>query len=471
MDLAASSLPSSSQSTAPSTPAAQDMIDELPSPQEAQQFTAQQYQSLKKQFQPPSYASDAWSFSPVAERSASSEMDQFLRPRATAIDLKRISDAALAICDSLASGDMAAATESVPLLEQHAKACRIVSAYPFTPDQEDIPINRRVPFPNLSEELVRAAEADLLLRRYRNHFFHAQVEFLHSLGGISNLLKSLNLGLKPLKTAALKVCLQQLNLEFSRGVYHIYNGTVHRVIRVPWKEAFTLNSREKVPYMLFLEVVASEKDAKKATTDDLIRSSSALSTANVTPPPDASAGSTANEDQKVTVSAPMNIIDEWVVVESESPEGKPQPSIIDKVFGEPWARRKERVRRSSPVGNQPGWDLLSVIIKAGDDLRQEQLATQLIKVCHEIFTAGGLPLWLKPYEVRPTSADGGYLETVHDAISIHTLKEELAEDPSLRNYFIRAYGDKTPKFIEAQRNFVESLAAYSLVCCACSQRS
>jgi hypothetical protein len=113
----------------------------------------------------------------------------------------------------------------------------------------------------------------------------------------------------------------------------------------------------------------------------------------------------------------------------------------------------------------PFSDLLSVIMKSGDDLRQEQLAAQLIRVFDDIFRRNNLPLWLKPYEVVPTSAIGGYVEVVHDAISIHSLKEQLsADDSSLRSYFIKAYGDKTPEFLVAQRNFTESLAAYSLVC-------
>lgn len=31
-----------------------------------------------------------------------------------------------------------------------------------------------------------------------------------------------------------------------------------------------------------------------------------------------------------------------------------------------------------------GWDLVSLIVKAGDDLRQEQLAMQMIQVIHDL---------------------------------------------------------------------------------------
>ena len=36
-------------------------------------------------------------------------------------------------------------------------------------------------------------------------------------------------------------------------------------------------------------------------------------------------------------------------------------------------------RLSSPYGRMPGWALLPVIVKTGDDLRQELLAYQLLR--------------------------------------------------------------------------------------------
>jgi len=138
--------------------------------------------------------------------------------------------------------------------------------------------------------------------------------------------------------------------------------------------------------------------------------------------------------------------------------------VLETAFGPNWQIRKERLRQASPVGHEPGWDLISVIVKSGDDLRQEQLAMQLIKAFDEIFTNENLPLWLNPYMVLATSRDAGLIETVHDAISIHGLKKSLGLD-NLVAYFIKAYGNQdNPRYKKASTNFVESLAAYSLVC-------
>ena len=46
---------------------------------------------------------------------------------------------------------------------------------------------------------------------------------------------------------------------------------------------------------------------------------------------------------------------------------------------EPFDDKVRRIRESSPYGHLPNWKLLSVIIKCGDDLRQELLAYQVLK--------------------------------------------------------------------------------------------
>lgn len=47
-------------------------------------------------------------------------------------------------------------------------------------------------------------------------------------------------------------------------------------------------------------------------------------------------------------------------------------------MSEPWEEKVARIREESPYGNSSRWKLLPVIIKTGDDLRQELLAYQLL---------------------------------------------------------------------------------------------
>ncbi|KAK3118571.1 hypothetical protein QOZ80_9BG0701690 [Eleusine coracana subsp. coracana] len=142
--------------------------------------------------------------------------------------------------------------------------------------------------------------------------------------------------------------------------------------------------------------------------------------------------------------------------------GDPKPT--DALAGELWAVKKERIRRSSVHGKSPGWDLRSIIIKSGDDCRQEHLAVQLVAHFYDIYQEAGLPLWLRPYEVIVTSAYTALIETIPDTASIHSIKSRFPNISSLRDYYVAKYGENSPNFKLAQRNFVESMAGYSILC-------
>lgn len=138
-------------------------------------------------------------------------------------------------------------------------------------------------------------------------------------------------------------------------------------------------------------------------------------------------------------------------------------SAAQAVHGEAWAMRRARLRERSPHGARPGWDVRAVIVKSGDDCRQELLAMQLITALHDVWTEARLPLWLRPYEVLVTSNRTALIEMVPNAPSIHTIKAASPPGSSLRDHFAAKFVEGSPAFTRAQRNFVESMAAYSLV--------
>ncbi|KAK7410884.1 hypothetical protein VNO78_02080 [Psophocarpus tetragonolobus] len=140
------------------------------------------------------------------------------------------------------------------------------------------------------------------------------------------------------------------------------------------------------------------------------------------------------------------------------------PKASDALSGELWEVKKERIRKASTHGNLPGWELRSVIVKSGDDCRQEHLAVQLISHFYDIFQEAGLPLWLRPYEVLCTSSYTALIETIPDTASLHSIKSRYPNISSLREFFIAKYQENSQSFKLAQRNFVESMAGYSLVC-------
>lgn len=71
--------------------------------------------------------------------------------------------------------------------------------------------------------------------------------------------------------------------------------------------------------------------------------------------------------------------------------------ISSFITKEPWEEKERRIRECSPYGYLSSWRLLSVIVKCGDDLRQELLASQVLTMLQNIWTAERVPLWLHPY--------------------------------------------------------------------------
>lgn len=134
------------------------------------------------------------------------------------------------------------------------------------------------------------------------------------------------------------------------------------------------------------------------------------------------------------------------------------------IFTERWADKERRIQATSEFGSLPGWRLLPVIVKSNDDLRQEQLAAQLIKQFAKVFEEGKLPVFLRPYDVIAISPTAGLVEAIADTISIDSLKRNDRAFTTLLDFFVRHFGDpSTSEFRKARSNFVSSMAGYAIV--------
>ena len=134
---------------------------------------------------------------------------------------------------------------------------------------------------------------------------------------------------------------------------------------------------------------------------------------------------------------------------------------MENIFGENWLDITNEIKSKSKYKNYKSLSIESFIAKSNDDLRQEVMTMQLIKKFNLIFKNANLPLHLHPYEIVITSSQSGLIEFLPDTISVDALKKKLVENKITFNQFFRAYFKDN--FEEAQKNFVESLAAYSII--------
>eukprot|EP00760_Papus_ankaliazontas_P037097 PhM_4_TR8428/c0_g2_i4/m.55320/K00888/PI4KA; phosphatidylinositol 4-kinase A len=103
-----------------------------------------------------------------------------------------------------------------------------------------------------------------------------------------------------------------------------------------------------------------------------------------------------------------------------------------------------------------------LILKKGDDCRQDQLALQIISVFKDVYSEAGIPSFLHPYRVVTTAPGCGIIECVPDCYS----RDQLGKmtEGNLFSFFVHKYGSEmSPAFRLARENFIQSMVAYSVV--------
>ncbi|CAH0552718.1 unnamed protein product [Brassicogethes aeneus] len=337
-----------------------------------------------------------------------------------------------------------------------------------------------------------------------------ELEFMQALILIGKLLSSIPT--KEAKTTRLVAELTTLNLNLPARVWLPLNSdSPHLIVRIPPQVAAVLNSKDKAPYIIYIEVVEVDDIYSSPVPTKIMptlrhtkseenlggHDSTSLSAFSVCGgcyddnDPDWSQEDDEISQQYAQLKKPIDRDTISQMSQESSDSREPQMSIPASeirrrlsdffqeekskkfthdpedpsaaVLKEPWQEKEQRIRESSPYGYLNNWKLLSVIVKCGDDLRQELMASQLLKMFQKIWEMEHVPLWIHPYKILCLSDDSGLIEPILNTVSLHQVKKHC--QLSLLQYFVKEYGSMTSEaFLTAQKNFVQSCAAYCLIC-------
>ncbi|XP_055941151.1 phosphatidylinositol 4-kinase beta-like [Argiope bruennichi] len=333
-------------------------------------------------------------------------------------------------------------------------------------------------------------------------------------------LMSIGLRLQPvltkeLKTQKLQAELSMLNLNLPARVWlPIHSDTMkHLILRIPPQASVVLNSKDKAPYLIYVEVIEVDDIHGSPVPPKMInalrqtRSEENLPeyfhsqdfsgvSFSIHPAMDNDADCWTQEDDDISLQYAARLKpkdrdalsemsqDSGTSADSREPAyvaaGEIRRRLSENInapkstfkrdpedpsaaaLKEPWEEKVRRIKESSPYGHLPNWNLLSAIIKCGDDLRQELMAYQLLATLQKIWEHERVPLWVRPYRILVTSEDSGMIEPILNTVSLHQIKKH--SKMSLLQYFLQEFGGTTSEaFLTAQRNFVQSCAAYCLV--------
>ncbi|CAD8121098.1 unnamed protein product [Paramecium sonneborni] len=119
--------------------------------------------------------------------------------------------------------------------------------------------------------------------------------------------------------------------------------------------------------------------------------------------------------------------------------------------------RKQKENRKTTINEK-----FLIIFKCGDDIRQDLLTLQLIKIMDKIWLDFGLDFRMKPYKVISTFDQVGMIEVVLNSDTTSSIHENAGKFGALNKSSIMEYLKKHNKhsMVNAVENFLRSCAGY-----------
>ncbi|CAD8165800.1 unnamed protein product [Paramecium pentaurelia] len=341
-------------------------------------------------------------------------------------------------------------------------------------------------------DTLQLANYESIFRQAKPSGFCSTIDFWDDIIYISQ-----NLHLADPKLISLKADIQKINRGLPSAVYIPFQGVRNYVVlNIVVDECRVFSTKCRSPFYLCFEIYRPEEEAELIPNP--LRNSR-LSIPKTVGKMDNKNNSENNETQDCTRNRPTYLC-KIVEAEEDAEEGKEdltqfsnilrdndvthsyyedlnnlvsiqnvkglqqqlkkmtKKELTDSIYG---CDNQDKIKNNSPFRNFKTWKLVHLIVKSGDDLRQEQFAMQLISTFDQIFKIEQLKLQLTTYEVISLGPGYGLIEVVRDALSIDSIKKKLndiLQIKCLSHYF------KLNSSQAMISNFLNSLVAYSLVC-------
>ena len=133
-------------------------------------------------------------------------------------------------------------------------------------------------------------------------------------------------------------------------------------------------------------------------------------------------------------------------------------SVLNNKADSDYHEKMKQARRDSPYANFSSYRTRAFIVKSGDDMRQESLLIHFISVLRDIFIKEKINVFLMDLDFILLSKSSAMIEYIPDSNSVSGVKK-IYNDKNLLSIYKVMF---STNFHEAQKNFVESLAGYSL---------
>eukprot|EP00755_Sulcionema_specki_P021862 Sspe_Gene.75122::Locus_46943_Transcript_2_2_Confidence_0.750_Length_2551::g.75122::m.75122/K19801/PI4KB; phosphatidylinositol 4-kinase B len=293
------------------------------------------------------------------------------------------------------------------------------------------------------------------------NYVQAQTKLIDKLGKIGDELMLISSEDKPQRLKCLRKRLEGLNkLLDNEPNWCPYlpsywtDEAPRRVVAFDTSTAICLSSRDRVPFLVWVETIQEQPEFCSQPTMMWHRGG-------------ADQSGEFRADTMVLQQA--SLTPRTKVIGEEGGVG-----LLDSVFGPVLEKQKEELRaRSKHYALDPdSWNCHRLIVKVGDDMRQEQLAMQFIRVLKRIYESVSdgnesiklLGRSIQPYDIIVTGNGSAFVSCVPEVVSLAQVKGSK-NYANLLDFFCRAYGDGTAEVTleEARTNFIYSMAAYSII--------